>query len=117
MIINGGIGYSSNATSIYVRSRGFGAKFDTRVRGLHVNDAERFADHSRSKNTKIFSNLYKNEKENSLVHGIFGYSTDLGQNFEAFNGNHSPIVGWAYDGNPIYGPFGYAEVDNITSLV
>ena len=117
VIINGGIGYSSNATSIYVRSRGFGAKFDTRVRGLHVNDAERFADHSRSKNTKIFSNLYKNEKENSLVHGIFGYSTDLGQNFELFDGNHSPIVGWAYDGNPIYGPFGYAEVDNIQSGV
>ena len=21
---------------------------------------------------------------------------------------HSPIVGWAYDGNPIYGPYGYA---------
>ena len=117
VIINGGIGYSSNATSIYVRSRGFGAKFDTRVRGLHVNDAERFADHSRSKSTKIFSNLYKNNKENSLVHGIFGYSTDLGQNFESFDGNHSPIVGWAYDGNPIYGPFGYGEVDNIQSGV
>ena len=117
VIINGGIGYSSNATSIYVRSRGFGAKFDTRVRGLHVNDAERFADHSRSKSTKIFSNLYKNNKENSLVHGIFGYSTDLGQNFEPFDGNHSPIVGWAYDGNPIYGPFGYGEVDNIQSGV
>ena len=21
--------------------------------------------------------------------------------------NHSPIIGWAYDGNPIYGPYGY----------
>ena len=21
--------------------------------------------------------------------------------------NHSAIIGWAYDGNPIYGPFGY----------
>ena len=21
--------------------------------------------------------------------------------------DHSPIIGWAYDGNPIYGPFGY----------
>ena len=117
IVINGGIGYSSNATSIYVRSRGFGAKFDTRVRGLHVNDAERFADHSRSKSTKIFSNLYKNDKEDSLVHAIFGYSTDLGQNFESFDGNHSPIVGWAYDGNPIYGPFGYSEVDNVQSGV
>ena len=22
---------------------------------------------------------------------------------------HSPIIGWAYDGNPIYGPYGYTE--------
>ena len=22
--------------------------------------------------------------------------------------NHSPIIGWAYDGNPIYGPYGYS---------
>ena len=28
---------------------------------------------------------------------------------------HSPIIGWAYDGNPIYGPFGYSEPDNINS--
>ena len=23
--------------------------------------------------------------------------------------DHSPIIGWAYDGNPIYGPFGYSS--------
>ena len=22
---------------------------------------------------------------------------------------HSPIIGWAYDGNPIYGPYGYSS--------
>ena len=22
---------------------------------------------------------------------------------------HSPIIGWAYDGNPIYGPYGYND--------
>ena len=25
--------------------------------------------------------------------------------------DHSPIIGWAYDGNPIYGPYGYSESD------
>ena len=29
--------------------------------------------------------------------------------------SHSPIIGWAYDGNPIYGPFGYSDPDNINS--
>ena len=23
---------------------------------------------------------------------------------------HSPIIGWAYDGNPIYGPYGYSKI-------
>ena len=25
--------------------------------------------------------------------------------------NHSPLIGWAYDGNPIYGPYGFASAD------
>ena len=118
VVLNGGIGYSSNSTEIFVKSRGYGAKFDTRVRRLNVNDAFRFAESSRSNSSsKIFSNLYKNRKIDSLVYGIFGYSQDLGSNFEEFNGAHSPIVGWAYDGNPIYGPFGYIDPVDIQSGV
>ena len=71
----------------------------------------------RSQNKKIFSNLYKNDKEDSLVYGIFGYSEDLAQQLEPLDGNHSPIIGWAYDGNPIYGPFGYGDPENIQSGV
>ena len=26
---------------------------------------------------------------------------------EVTSDQHSPIIGWAYDGNPIYGPYGY----------
>ena len=25
---------------------------------------------------------------------------------------HSPIIGWAYDGHPIYGPYGYEDAQN-----
>ena len=118
VVLNGGLGYSSNSTTIYVKSRGFGAKFDSRVRRLNVNDAFRFAESSRSNPTdKIFSNLYKNRKIDNLVYGIFGYSQDLGSNFEELNGSHSPIIGWAYDGNPIYGPFGYSDPVDIQSGV
>ena len=92
-VINGGIGYSSNSTTIYVKSRGYGAKFDTRVRRLNVNDAFRFAEASRNNpNAKIFSNLYKNRKIDNLVYGIFGYSQDLGSNFEALTGAHSQLL-------------------------
>lgn len=30
---------------------------------------------------------------------------------------HSPIVGWAFDGLPIYGPYGYAEYDSNGQVV
>ena len=117
VVINEGIGYSTNATSIYVKSRGLGAKFDCRVRSLEINDAQRFSDFSKNQSKKIFSNLYKNDKEDSLVYGIYGYSEDLATNLEPLDSNHSPIIGWAYDGNPIYGPFAYSDPENIQSGV
>jgi uncharacterized protein (TIGR03437 family) len=30
---------------------------------------------------------------------------------------HSPILGWAFDGYPIYGPYGYSEAQNASSAV
>ena len=30
---------------------------------------------------------------------------------------HSPLIGWAFDGNPIYGPFGYSTPTNTASAI
>ena len=117
IVINTGIGYDPNTTSIYADPRGSGAIFDIRVRSLTVNDAERFAEYSRARTPKIFSNLYQNETDDYIVYGMYGYSEDLGTNFGDINGFHSPIIGWAYDGNPIYGPYGYSNPENIQSGV
>jgi hypothetical protein len=36
---------------------------------------------------------------------------------ESFNGKHSPILGWAQDGLPIYGPYGYsAPLDSSSAI-
>ncbi len=117
IVINPGIGYSTSSTSIFVDSRGSGAIFDTRIRDLTINDAFRFGKISATRSPEIYSSLYKDEKQDSLVYGIYGYSQDLASNFESLNGSHSPIIGWAYDGNPIYGPFGYQTADNVQSGV
>ena len=117
IVINAGIGYSASSTSLFVDSRGSGAIFDTRVRDLTVNDAFRFGKISATRTPEIYSSLYKDEKQDSLVYGMYGYSQDLASNFESLNGSHSPIIGWAYDGNPIYGPFGYQTADNVQSGV
>ena len=90
------------------------ASFSARVRSLTLNDAERFGDFNLT------------SRDTSLSFGILGYSqliaSFLEKSFTTLqNGEfdqitqHSPIVGWAYDGNPIYGPFGYSDSDNINS--
>ena len=36
----------------------------------------------------------------------------LNEHYSSFdNTQHSPIIGWAFDGFPIYGPFGYSDMD------
>lgn len=50
------------------------------------------------------------------VKGSIDSYTEVTSNFK-----HSPILGWAYDGHPIYGPYGYADpasaASNIKRLV
>tara|TARA_R100001480_G_scaffold10362_1_gene18894 strand:+ start:4688 stop:17521 length:12834 start_codon:yes stop_codon:yes gene_type:complete len=116
IVINSGIGYSSFTTEVRAFNRGFGGLFQARVRNLTLNNSERFGD------------SLLTEKNGSLKFSILGYSQDIAGTFEntfsvKSNGEfdkitgHSPIIGWAYDGNPIYGPFGYSEADNINSSI
>ena len=114
IVVNTGIGYSSFTTSIILESKGSNASFSARVRSLTLNDTKRFGQHSLT------------SRVDSLNLGVFGYSQSIASTLEdsftiSQNGEfneftkHSPIIGWAYDGNPIYGPFGYSESDNINS--
>ena len=114
IIINSGIGYSSLTTEIRAKVTGINGLFNARVRPLTVNTAERFGDFNLT------------SRETLLSFGVLGYSQATASNLENTfdvkqNGefdkitSHSPIIGWAYDGNPIYGPFGYSDPDNINS--
>lgn len=44
---------------------------------------------------------------------------DVSFNYEEVNSGfaHSPILGWAYDGTPIYGPYGYSNAFNTSSSI
>ncbi len=118
IVINEGIGYDPNTTTIRVKPRGSGAIFNTQIRSLCVNDAERYADSSINHNQKIFGRLKENDTEDGLEYSVYGYSEDLADVFDDdLNANHSKIIGWAFDGNPIYGPYGYTDADDIQSGV
>lgn len=51
---------------------------------------------------------------------IYGPSDELLGYVEQPNSNlwqHSPILGWAFDGHPIYGPYGYSDPTNAASAI
>ncbi len=48
-------------------------------------------------------------------HVNYNSSTKNYSESSSTNISHSPIVGWAYDGFPIYGPFGYSISNNASS--
>ena len=117
IIINGGIGYDPASVNIEIKPRGAGAIFGINIRELKVNDAQRFGEYAKLRTPKIFSNLEENNTETGVVYGMYGYSEDLANFYGDDGQNHSPIIGWAYDGNPIYGPYGYDDPENIQSGV
>jgi len=102
IVVNSGIGYSNSNTSLRVIPRGTGAFIKTNIRPLSLNKQFRTSD-------EILVN-----GNGGLKYSWVGYSPTLGvQEFEdslpSQNPLHSPIIGWAYDGNPIYGPYGYSQ--------
>ena len=108
IIINQGTNYTQTKTSVVIQSPGKNCVLDSSVRSLSVNNFSRFSD-------QIFV-----EYGSNVSYGIVGYSTDRdGTSFSDPSqvGGHSKVIGWAYDGNPIYGPFGFADPKNNNSSI
>ena len=106
-IINPGIGYTESPT-IKVVPNGSNFIIDSSVRDLTVNNLVRFGDE-----------ILLRESKTNLQYSVVGYSgkvqTAFGDTVTSPQ-QHSPIIGWAYDGNPIYGPYGFDEDNNTSSL-
>ena len=94
-VISGGIGYDAEDTAIVVRSVGQSGIIESTVRPLTVNLHEKYS-------TDDFLNA---ETQYPIQYASLAYSTDLQTDFGDTLAQRSPIIGWAYDGNPIFGPF------------
>ena len=107
-VVNPGIGYSSNSTSIKVIPSGKNANINPQVRKLTVNDSfERF------NSGKVL--LSGNDK---LQYSVSKYFTELRESFlDTDSSSQSKIIGWAYDGNPIYGPYGISDPNDLSSEI
>lgn len=121
-IIDGGVGYGISNTTIKLENRGKNAKFLANLKQWKVDQVVKLQN-------------YINENDDSIL--LDSQNRDLGlqvcsyyipkklryqlsDNFTVSNKEtsgelrHSPIFGYAYDGNPIYGPYGYGNASGGT---
>lgn len=106
IIINKGTGYNENNTSVNVKPPGRNVVLESNVRYLRINNLKRFSD-------ELLTNY-----EDSLSYGVVGYSTDRdGKSFldSVSEDEHSKVIGWANDGNPIYGPYAFSDPNDDNS--
>jgi hypothetical protein len=129
-IVNGGVGFSTAGTLLEVVSSGRNFKSYCKVKSWTINKVEKhLITNSISDDDGIidispftmigaqYCHLYAPRKLRRSVFGIdyvkgnqtFVPDLTLSGNREVVSNVHSPIIGWAYDGNPIYGPYGYSN--------
>ena len=126
-VISTGSGYTSGKTNIEVVSRGSGSKFFANIKQWRINTVSRaissgiikdddgfIQDTIKGSNTLEYSHAYAPRKLREIAlakkisDGKIFYNSDLQNDYNTIL-YHSPIIGWAYDGNPIYGPYGYTS--------
>lgn len=112
-IVNPGVGYSSN-TIIKIVPLGKNLKVTANLQSWNLNQLSKLG------LANITNGVLLGRKYSTLGNTLGFYT--LNQNYfsifniprVALNSNptrHSPIIGWSYDGCPIYGPDGYKNID------
>ena len=120
-ITNRGVGYTQGMTTVRLEAVGQLATFQANVfqwnKNLEYDLASKY-DVARGYVFTGFNNQYGGEyahisdpKELRYVVGDNVVLDPVTQSFREIgvNETHSPIIGWAFDGNPIYGPYGYID--------
>ena len=121
-----GVGYGSSTTTITVKESGNGVKFRVNLQKWNVNNFGKnllnitnddvIVSPSTNEDYQLqCSFLYAPRSLRKVVYSIEQNGNPLyGQkdlqivnDQEINNTNHSSIIGWSYDGYPIYGPYGY----------
>jgi len=114
-IIDGGVGYGVSNTILKLENRGKNAKFLANLKQWKVDQVVKLQNYINENDDSVLLD----SKNRNLGLQVCSYYIpkklryQLSDNFTAFDKEtsgelrHSPILGYAYDGNPIYGPYGY----------
>ena len=110
--VNGGNYYTQENISIDVIAIGSGASATATVKEWRKDK------YYKNKNSLDASNGYWFQNFDSAKgHGYAYYASPTPLRTTDTGTNHSPILGFAYDGNPIYGAYGYTDPLDATSAI
>lgn len=110
-IISSGIGYDQY-TKLIVKPKGSGALLKARLKSWILNEISKYGN-------KLDNNILvgQNYQKNKTNIGVYYLTPSLKTEFNITQSSHSPIIGWAYDGCPIYGPYAYENVDGTGNII
>ena len=139
-VVYGGYGYENGTTFINVTPSGTGCELEAQIKTWTINKVQRniisnqisdddgFIDNGTNTEYGLqYTHAYaprtlrRRILSSKIQNGQFVFSPDLqlSSGIEIVSTSHSPIIGYAYDGNPIYGPYGYdtPEGGTIRSMI
>lgn len=121
--ITGGRFYTRGYVSIFVDPVGKGAQATASIRKWVKNRYNKLQNSLDTNNSYVFENFDTSKKYGyGVVANPVVLRKRINDNINALYQQtsplfHSPIIGYAYDGNPIYGPYGYTNpVDNTSQI-
>jgi hypothetical protein len=114
-VIQKGIGYNQNNTQITAIVPGKDAKFSANLKVWTVNEV--FV-RNNIKDIGSDDGFYATRRNDDLGNPYVNYYVPrkLRTFLKDTGTTHSPILGWAYDGSPIYGPYAYANSNGSGNL-
>jgi hypothetical protein len=135
-VIESGVGYSPENTAILITPAGSLSEFFVKIQTWNVNlfnktlssiaSDDGILSEGLNDNYELqYSHLYAPRKLREIVYAndqdgniLYGRK-DLRKvsNIEIASTDHSPIIGWAYDGNPIYGPYAYSKRQGVGASI
>jgi hypothetical protein len=109
-VITKGAGYTANGTTITAKTPGSGVIMSSNLKTWTINNVQRYANFGDVKDDDGFYGELK-IAENGYPYVNYYASRKLRDYLDDNGTDHSPILGWAYDGHPIYGPYATKNYD------